>query len=68
LPQGQAPNLFNGAAIKGEYRLVTVFTRTGNITTLDMVPFDNPAAPANTTSYNWNLPFIQAQQGVRGGQ
>jgi prepilin-type N-terminal cleavage/methylation domain-containing protein len=67
LPQGHAPNLFNGEAIKGEYRLVTLFTKTGQILTNDTVPFDNPAAPANGT-YNANHPFIQAQQGVRGGQ
>jgi len=54
--------------IKGEYRLVTVFSRSGQITTNDNVPFDNPTAPQNGSSYNFNFPFLQAQQGIAGGQ
>jgi len=65
LPQGVAPTRFNGLQLKGEYRLVTVFTRTGQITTNENMPFDNPAKPANGTSYNANLPFTAAQQGAR---
>ena len=68
LPQGIAPTRFNGQEIKGEYRLVTVFTRTGLVTTDDDVPFDSPTNPQNVTSYNTNLPFLPAQQGVRSGQ
>jgi len=69
VPLGIAPTAFNGAAIKGEYRLVTLFTRTGQILTNEMVPFDSPALAAQQKrAYNYNLPFIQAQQGVRGGQ
>jgi hypothetical protein len=30
------------------------------------MPFDDPAAPANGVSYNPNLPFLEAQQGVNG--
>jgi hypothetical protein len=68
LPQGIAPTLFNGREIKGEYRLVTLFTRTGQITNNDNVPFDNPyVAQQNNVPYNVNLPFLQAQQGIRGG-
>jgi prepilin-type N-terminal cleavage/methylation domain-containing protein len=69
LPQSAGASLFNGAAIKGEYRLVTLFTRTGQITTNESVPFDNPSSPANaTTGYNPSYPFLAAQQGAIGGQ
>ena len=60
-------------AIKGEYRLVTLFTRTGQITTerqRDL--FDNAGRTRRTQPdvnvYNVNHPFLQAQQGVTGGQ
>jgi hypothetical protein len=66
LPQGKAPLLFNGLEIKGEYRLVTLFARSGMITTNDDPPFDNPAAPTTGSTYNPNLPFVAAQQGVNG--
>lgn len=69
LPVGVAPSRFNGLEIKGECRLVTLFTRSGQITTSDNVPFDgadvgNTAAPL----YNANLPYLQAQQGISQGQ
>jgi prepilin-type N-terminal cleavage/methylation domain-containing protein len=67
LPQGLAPTLLGGQELKGEYRLVTVFARTGLITTNENPPFDTPSTGSNGTSYNPNLPFIQAQQGVSGG-
>jgi len=53
--------------IQGEYRLVTLFTRTGQLITADNVQFDNPKNPANTVSYNTNYPFLAAQQGIKGG-
>jgi len=59
---GQPPP-YPGPRIKGEYRLVTVFTRNGQVVTNDNVPFDNPAAPRSGT-YNASLPFLEAQQGV----
>jgi prepilin-type N-terminal cleavage/methylation domain-containing protein len=69
LPQGTAPGAFSGAEIKGEYRLVTLFTRNGQVTTNETVPFDPSAATDfGTATYNTSYPFIQAQQGVRGGQ
>jgi hypothetical protein len=67
LPQGLAPTLLAGQELKGEYRLVTVFARTGLITTNENPPFDTPSTGPNGTSYNPSLPFIQAQQGVSGG-
>jgi prepilin-type N-terminal cleavage/methylation domain-containing protein len=68
VPLGMAPTLFPGnAELKGEYRLVTLFTRTGQISTNDTVPFDNPASPANGSTYNPGLPFTAVQQGIRGG-
>jgi prepilin-type N-terminal cleavage/methylation domain-containing protein len=65
-PQGLIPTLFSGAEIKGEYRLVTLFTRTGQITTNEEVPFDNTSNISGGT-FNTGVPFLQAQQGVRGG-
>jgi prepilin-type N-terminal cleavage/methylation domain-containing protein len=67
LPQGLAPTLLGGLELKGEYRLVTVFGRTGLITTNENPPFDTPSTGPTGTSYNANLPYIQAQQGVSGG-
>ena len=71
LPQGLATTRFNGLELKGEYRLVTVFTRTGQITTNENPPFDQPAVTTTTTTgsataYNPNRPFQAAQQGVSG--
>jgi prepilin-type N-terminal cleavage/methylation domain-containing protein len=71
LPQGLAATRFNGLELKGEYRLVTVFTRTGQITTNENPPFDEPAAATtattgSATTYNPNLPFQGAQQGLSG--
>ncbi len=67
LPAGVGPSSSTGRQIQGEYGLLTLFTRTGLLTTNADMPFDNPAAPANGVSYNPNLPFLQAQQGVSGG-
>jgi len=66
---GQAPTpLPDALKLKGEYRLVTVFTRNGQVATNDNVLFDNPLAPLSGVNYNNNLPFLQAQQGIAGGQ
>jgi len=55
-----------GPQLTGEYRLVTVFSRTGHMITNENVPFDNPAAPMTGKTYNPNLPFLAAQQGTSG--
>lgn len=67
LRQGLAPSLFNGLEIKGEYWLVTLFTRTGQVTTNANPTFDNPAAPTTGKNYNPSVPFLAAQAGVNGG-
>jgi prepilin-type N-terminal cleavage/methylation domain-containing protein len=68
LPAGLAPtNFATGAELKGEYSLVTLYSRTGQILVNSPPRFDNPVHPANGSSYNLNLPFLDAQQGVRGG-
>jgi prepilin-type N-terminal cleavage/methylation domain-containing protein len=67
LTPGLATGLFRGLALKGEYRLVSLLTRTGNITTNENPAFDNPAAPANGSAYDPNIPFVGAQRGVSGG-
>ncbi len=68
LPEGLAPtNLPTGAQLKGEYSLLRVYSRTGQILVNSPPKFDNPALPANGIQYNANLPFVEAQQGMRGG-
>ncbi len=66
------PNMANtpytGPVIKGEYRLVSFFSRTGQITTNADLAFDNPANPQNGVSYNPNIPYLQVQQGISGGR
>ena len=49
--------------LQGEYRIVTLFTRTGQITTSDNVQFDNPLNPANGSTYNPGYPFLAVEQG-----
>ncbi len=54
--------------IKGEYRLVTIFNRTGQVSTNDTVPFDSPTlAATQNRAYNTSLPYTGAQQGISGG-
>jgi prepilin-type N-terminal cleavage/methylation domain-containing protein len=67
VPNGVSPAKAPYPVLKGEYRLVTLFTRTGMVTTNDDMPFDNPASPANGSSYNVNMPFVQAQQSIVSG-
>jgi prepilin-type N-terminal cleavage/methylation domain-containing protein len=57
---------YTGPALQGEYRIVTLFTRTGQITSNDNVEFDNPVNPANGTTYNPGYPFLPTEQGTRG--
>jgi prepilin-type N-terminal cleavage/methylation domain-containing protein len=64
---GLTPPFYSGPAIKGEYRLISLFARTGQTTTNDVVYFDNPTAPQSGT-YNPNYPYLQIQQGAIGGQ
>ena len=56
---------YAGPSLQGEYRVVTLFTRTGQVTTNDNVPFDNPANPANGSTYNPGYPFLPVIQGGR---
>ena len=66
VPKGLAPALFGGQEIKGNYGLLTLFSRTGQISANQNMTFD--AANVGTTSYNLTLPFVPAQQGISGGQ
>jgi hypothetical protein len=59
----QASNTYAGPALTGEYRIVTLFTRTGRITTSENAQFDNPLSPANGSTYNPNYPFLAIEQG-----
>jgi prepilin-type N-terminal cleavage/methylation domain-containing protein len=68
LPTGLAPtNFSSGAELKGEYSLVTIYSRTGQIVVNTPPRFDNPFNPANGIKYSVDFPFVEAQQGVRGG-
>lgn len=62
-PSDPQPNRFNGSAIKGEYRLVTLFARTGMTGQLEDMPFD--WSNVGLAAYNPGLPFIASQQGAR---
>ena len=59
----QSGNTYTGPALSGEYRIVTLFARTGRITTSDDAQFDNPLSPANGSTYNPNYPFLAVEQG-----
>jgi hypothetical protein len=66
VPKGLAPGRFvSGTELKGECRLLTLFTRTGQIAINQNMPFD--AANIGTANYNSGLPFLAAQQGVSEG-
>ena len=58
---------YTGPTLQGEYRIVSLFTRTGQITSNDNVQFDNPVNPSNGTTYNPGYPFLATEQGTRGG-
>jgi prepilin-type N-terminal cleavage/methylation domain-containing protein len=64
VPKGLSPDRFNGNELKGEYRLITIFTRSGQIVSSVNMPFDDPDNPA-ILDYNANLPYASAQQGVQ---
>jgi prepilin-type N-terminal cleavage/methylation domain-containing protein len=67
IPKGLAPTLFStGAELKGEYRLITLNARTGQISADEEMGFDSPANISAGT-YNPSVPFLEAQLGVRGG-
>jgi prepilin-type N-terminal cleavage/methylation domain-containing protein len=70
IAQGLFPTLFSGGTeLKGEFRVVTLFTRTGQIVTFDNPQFDPTFATSiSNGTYNTSYPFLQAQQGVSGGQ
>jgi prepilin-type N-terminal cleavage/methylation domain-containing protein len=56
------------ASLQGEYRIVSLFTRTGQVTTNDNVEFDNPLNPINAPNYNPLYPFLATEQGSTGGR
>jgi hypothetical protein len=61
-PGGLNANSFPGPYLKGEYSVLTLFARTGQISTNANPPFLDQSG-----NYSPNNPFIQAEQGVRGG-
>lgn len=75
-PHLPTPLGFNSLAnvqLKGESRLLTLFTRTGEIAVNEITDFDPNSTNYNTgtptaSNYNPSRLLIRAQQGVRGGQ
>ena len=70
-PVGLNPN--TSMFLEGESRLLTLFTRNGQITVdqvsdFDTLPGDYNTATNGVPNYNPSLPLLRAQQGVRGGQ
>jgi hypothetical protein len=51
---------YTGPTIKGQYYLLTLFARTGNVTALDSPAFSNPNG-----TYFAGLPYVPSQQGAR---
>jgi prepilin-type N-terminal cleavage/methylation domain-containing protein len=58
---------YTGPTLQGQYNIVTLFSRNGQVTTNATVQFDNPSNPYNGTTYNPGFPFLPAEQGSRGG-
>lgn len=57
-------NPYTGPIIKGEYYLLSLAAKTGQLTSADSPGFDDPASPING-SYNVSVPFQATQQGRR---
>jgi hypothetical protein len=74
LPTPEGLNLNTNMFLKGESRLLTLFTRNGQIAVNQVSDFDpnpadyNAAGTSGVPLYNPSLPLLRAQQGVRGGQ
>ncbi len=67
---GVNSNTFPGPYLKGEYSVLSLATRTGNLAVNQGVPFffdTNIGYNGQTGTYNPSNPFIQAEQGVNGG-
>ena len=66
-PNQETPVPYTGPTLRGEYSLLTLFTKTGQLISGMGPAFENPAQDAaNNRVYNVNAPFIPAQQGVQG--
>ena len=61
-----APGDTTNRVLKNEHRLITLFTRTGQVTTNTIDDFD-PTGNSTTTPLNYgiNRPYIEAQLGLR---
>jgi prepilin-type N-terminal cleavage/methylation domain-containing protein len=72
-PGGSNASNFPGPYLKGEYSVVTLNSRTGQISTnANPTFFYDPSLgytnqPGSSAVYNSVYPFIQAEQGVNGG-
>ena len=64
----RGPPVRRSAAARESIGIVTLFTRTGKVSTNDNVEFDNPVNPSNLTRYNPGFPFLATEQGSTGGR
>jgi prepilin-type N-terminal cleavage/methylation domain-containing protein len=64
MPGGADANAYQGPTFKGDWGVVTLNSRTGQIVTNMLPRFDDPLTPANGTAYNQAIPFIPAEQGA----
>jgi len=71
VPAGYNPN--TTTILQGENRLLTLYTRNGQMVINEVSGFDENSEDYNTATngnanYNPSFPFIRAQQGVRGAE
>ncbi len=69
-PGGSGSGTYPGPYLKGEYSVLSLSTRTGQIVVNQSVPFlysSSIGYNSQTGTYNPTNPFIQAEQGLSGG-
>ena len=60
---------FSGPTIQGEYRIVSLFTRTGQVTSNDNVGVRQSSESGNTGRHiTRHFPFLATEQGTLGGR
>ena len=65
-PGGVDSNAYALPVLKGDYSLLTLVGRTGQIVVNEAPPFDDPVAAASQSRpFNVGLPFVETQQGMR---
>jgi prepilin-type N-terminal cleavage/methylation domain-containing protein len=67
LRPGGADAGYTGPVLKGEYSLLTLFARSGQVAVNAGAPFDDPLNPYNGSAYDPGFPFREAMRGVSSG-